>query len=149
MEVWKEVMPQSRFPPVFCCLNIDKHFSTFGSEVWKISHNKVDRIFGCICCQNISKRLFCWKHLLFFSISIPLLTDAFSTQKYLYFSNKYQKYRQVLFNNTKHFTKHWLCRYNNIRKPLLMFGEGNKTFDISQKFRVFMCMEEVKRQFGH
>ena len=26
MEVWKEVMIESRFPPVFCCQNIDEHF---------------------------------------------------------------------------------------------------------------------------
>ena len=84
MEVWKEVMPQSRFPPVFCCQNIDEHFSTFESEARKISHNKVNGIFGCICCQNIDKHLLCHKHLLFFSTSIQLLTDAFSTQKILF-----------------------------------------------------------------
>ena len=81
--------------PCFCCQNIDEHFSTFGSEVRKISHNKVHGIFGRICCMNIDKHLFCRKHLLFFSTSIPLLTDAFSTQKILiFFQYIYKKYQR-------------------------------------------------------
>ena len=74
-------MPQSRFPPVFCCQNIEERFSTFGSEAWKISHNKwkfwphyINLLRGSfLWCPTI---LGVWSYM---SVKMPLLWSSMNT----------------------------------------------------------------------
>jgi len=68
MEVWKEVMIESRFPPVFCCQNIDEHL---------FCHKTLVIFFNLHA--SLDKHFFHTKKTWIFSISMQLSTDTFST----------------------------------------------------------------------